>query len=153
MNRRDILAAAELTMGASALTATTYGLITASYDPYAAVSWVPIAAMGLGTAAVITVVAALLFAGKAALLLADNAARARQAAAERLAIATAPPPSATAPLWPRTVDNATFDTYVAERAAARHHARHGGNAAPEPVIQPAAWDLDEWQVTPVGSRS
>lgn len=143
MKRRDLLTAAELVMAASALVAATYGLIVASYDPYAAVEWVPIVAMGLGTAAIITIVAALLFAGRAALLLADSAVRAR--------MQTPVPPSATAPLWPAGYDDATFDAYVAERAAARHQARHCGSPAPDAVIQPPAWDLNEWQITPAGS--
>lgn len=67
MTRREILTAVELAMAASALSATTYGLICASYDPYAAVQWVPIVAIGAGTALALTAVTALLFLGRAAL--------------------------------------------------------------------------------------
>jgi hypothetical protein len=122
MTRRAVLAAVELAMAASASTAATYGLIVASYDPYAAVTWVPIVVIGLGTAAVIGVVAALLFVGRAALLLAGGAVQARRDA-------EVPPPSATAPLWPAAND-AVFDAYVAERAGSRRHGRPVTAAGP-----------------------
>lgn len=76
MSRRDILTAVELTMAASALTAGTYGLVRAAYDPYAAVQWVPIAIIGAGTALALVGLAAVLFVGRAALLLSADAVRA-----------------------------------------------------------------------------
>lgn len=73
MSRRDILTAAELTLTAAALAAAVYGLVRASYDPYAAVQWVPIAIVGTGTALAIVGLAAVLFAGRAGLLLGADA--------------------------------------------------------------------------------
>lgn len=108
MNRRDVLTAAELIMAASALVAATYGLIVASYDPYAAVEWVPIVAMGLGTAGAITVAAAVLFAGRTALLLAGDAVQARRDGCVA-------PPSAKAPLWPTSAADDAFEVYDAEQ--------------------------------------
>lgn len=107
MTLRDLLTAVELTMTASALTAATYGLVIAAYDPYAAVQWVPIAAIGLGTATAIAVTAAALFVGRAALLLAGEVVQARRDA-------MVPPPSAMAPLWrSRPADEVAIAAYAA----------------------------------------
>jgi len=134
MSRRNILTVVELTLAASALTTTTYGLVIAAYDPYAAVSWVPIVAVGLGTAAAIGVAAAVLFAGQAALLLAADAVQARRDAA-------VPPPSASAPLWqPRPADEQAIEAY-----ATPGNGRHGrclGSTAPMPVKKLAAYDYE-----------
>lgn len=78
MSRRSILTAVELAMTASALSAATYGLVRASYDPYAAVQWVPVVVVGIGTALALVGLAAVLFVGRAALLLSADAADARR---------------------------------------------------------------------------
>lgn len=116
MTRRDVLTAAELTLSTSALTATVYGLVGAAYDPGAAVQWVPIAIVGAGTALSFVGLAATLFVGRAALLLAGEAVRARQDEA-------APPPSAAAPLWTQSRNDAVFEAYAAEQAGGRRHAQ------------------------------
>ena len=140
MTRREILTVAELAMTASALSAATYGLVRAAYDPYAAVTWVPIAIVGTGTALAFVGLAATLFVGKAALLLAGDAVRARRDA-------EAPPPSASAPLWPRLADEEVFDAYVAERFATRRHARPLPTTLPMPVEELAAGGQETPAVT------
>ncbi len=79
MTRRDILTAAELALTASALSAATYGLVRAAYDPYAAVQWVPVAIVGLGVTLSLVGLAAVLFVGRAALLLSADAVQAVRA--------------------------------------------------------------------------
>ena len=106
MTRRELLTVAELAMTASALSAATYGLVRAAYDPYAAVEWVPVAIVGAGTALAFVGLAAVLFVGKTALLLAGDAVQARRDA-------LAPPPSASAPLWPRVADAQAIEAYAA----------------------------------------
>jgi hypothetical protein len=130
MSRRDVLTAIELTLAASALTAGTYGLVIAAYDPYAAVTWVPIVAMGLGTAAAITVAAAVLFVGRAALLLAADAVQVRRDAA-------VPPPSASAPLGrPRPADEQAIDAYATPGTG--RHGRGPSGTVPMPTEELAA---------------
>lgn len=106
MSRREILTAVELALATSALTACAYGLVRASYDPYAAVEWVPIAIIGVATALSITGLAALLAGGRLALLLAAEAFHAR-------GNNETPPPSARTPLWqPRPADELAINAYA-----------------------------------------
>lgn len=134
MTRRELLTAVELAMAASALTATVYGLVRAAYDPYAAVTWVPIAIVGAATAGAIAGLAAVLFVGRAALLLAADAVQFRR---DR----DLPLPSASAAPWSRLADEELFDAYVAERAehfATRRHGRPLPPTLPMPVEELAA---------------
>lgn len=101
MTRREILAAVELAMAASALSAAVYGLVRASYNPYAAVQWVPIAIVGCGTALALVGLAAVLFVGRTALLLSADMVRARRwrrmappsSARHRVPVASMPAPT------------------------------------------------------------
>jgi hypothetical protein len=129
MTRRMVLTTVELAMAASALTAATYGLVGAAYDP-AAVQWVPIALVGLGTALSFVGLAAALFVGRAGLLLAADAVQARRDD-------EVPPPSASAPLWrPRPADEVAINAYAAP-GTGRHGLR---STAPMPVEELAAYD-------------
>lgn len=133
MSRREILTAIELTLATSALTACTYGLVRASYDPYAAVEWVPIAIVGVATALSITGLAALLAGGRLALLLAAEAFHAR-------GNDETPPPSARAALRRPRNDDGLFDAYVAERAGMRRHAEPVTAPVPAEKLAPAGQD-------------
>lgn len=128
MSRRDILTAAELAMAASALVATTYGLVAAAYTPGARVQWASVAIAGVLTALSLVGLAAILFVGRAALLLAPDAVQALRDAAGRRARRKASPPSAAAPLWrPRPADEQAGDADAAPGTG-----RHGrGAVAPK----------------------
>lgn len=131
MSRRAVLAAAELILAASALSAAVYGLVRAAYDPYAAVTWVPVAAAGCIVAAALTTVAALLFAGRVALALGAEALGRRGPVTVPLA--------ATAPLWePRTRDEHVIAAYAAPGTGRRAR-------TPADTQQLPAADLSRWQ--------
>lgn len=136
MSRRAVLAAAELILAAAALSAAVYGLVRAAYDPYAAVTWVPIATVGAGTALALVGTAALLFGGRVALALAAEVM-------DRRSPVTVPP-AATAPLWePRTRDEHVIAAYAAPGTGRR--ARTPADTQRLPAADLSRWQAYDWE--------